>query len=86
MIIGDEHIAVISAEGWLPAELEEETLLVTPAAFERLRLVGARTSSAVHGQISGRLAVLAPDVRGAVLRADSRFLHRHRRVRVAADR
>ena len=32
MIIGDEHIAVISAEGRLPEELAEETLLVTPAA------------------------------------------------------
>ena len=73
MIIGDEHIAVISAEGRLPEELAEETLLVTPAAFERLRLVGARTSAVVHGQISGRLAVLTPDLRDAVLRPDSRF-------------
>ena len=57
----------------LPEELAEETLLVTPAAFERLRLVGARTSAVVHGQISGRLAVLTPDLRDAVLRPDSRF-------------
>ena len=73
MIIGDEHTAVIAAEGRLPDELAEETLLVTPAAFERLRLVDARTSAAVHGLISGRLAVLAPDVRDAVLRPDSGF-------------
>lgn len=73
MIIGDEHLAVISAEGRLPDVLKREHLSVMPSAFERLRLVDARTSGAVHGQISGRLAVLTPELRDAVLRQDSPF-------------
>lgn len=71
MIIGDEHLAVIAAEGRLPDLLAAESLLITPAAFERLRLADSRTSVLVHGQISARLGVLAQDLREALLRPDS---------------
>lgn len=73
MIIGDEHLAVMSAEGRLPGALAQEPLLVTPAAFERLQLVSARASELVRGQLSTRLAVLAEDLRDAVLRPDPRL-------------
>ena len=76
MIVGDEHIAVISAEGRLPVELDREALFVVPAAFERLRLVamrGARGALPIRGQISGPLSNLDQAVRNAVVEGDERF-------------
>ena len=73
-VVCDEHTAVIAASGALPAELESVRLLVPPAAHERLRISGRRLaegSTPRRGQISGPLMDLAPDVRAAVLDADS---------------
>ena len=70
MIVGDEHIAVISAEGRLPAELDREALFIVPAAYERLRLVAMRETRGalpIRGQISGRLSRLDRAVRNAVV-------------------
>ncbi len=76
MIVGDEHIAVIAAEGRLPAELDRQALLIVPAAFERLRRVGmreARGALTSRGQISGRLSQLDRAVQRAVLEGDDRL-------------
>lgn len=73
MIVGDEHIAVIAAEGRLPAELDREALFVVPAAYERLRLVGMkeeRGALPTRGQISSRLSRLDRAVRDAVVARD----------------
>ena len=71
MIIGDEHIVVISAENRLPSELKRERLLVVPAAYERLKLAGAKTARLARGQISGPLSKLDKAVRDALLRGDT---------------
>lgn len=61
MIVGVEHIAIISDEGRLTAELDRKALFVVPALYERLRLVatmGARWALPTRGQISSRLSHL----------------------------
>ena len=73
MIIGDEHIAVISAEGRLPRELKREPLLIVPAAHERLKLAGAKTAGLARGQISGPLSRLDKVVRDALLLGDTQL-------------
>lgn len=75
MILGDEHTAIIAAAGELPDQLRPAQLLIPPAALDRLRVCGRRLADATamyKGQISGPLMDLAPDVRAAVLDADTR--------------
>ena len=75
VIIGDEHTAVTAVAGELPDRLRGAQLLIPPAAHKRLRVCGERmadASGSQRGQISGPLMELAPDVRAAVLDADTR--------------
>ena len=58
MIIGAEHVAVISAEGKLPHKLRRQPLLIVPAAHKGLKLAGGKTARLVRGQISGPLSKL----------------------------